>query len=82
MADASPTGRAKWFWIIVILALLVLLIIWLLDPTGDVDETAVADPGAPQVEATGFVTAPTGPGVPVTLPDTPMTSAPAASPVP
>lgn len=82
MAETSSTGRANWLWIVVILGLLALLVLWLLDPTGDVDEAALADPAAPQVEATGFVVAPTGPAVPVTLPDTPMTSAPVETPAP
>jgi hypothetical protein len=73
MADAAPTGRSKWLWIIVIIALLALLIIWLADPSGDADEAVAV---APEVEATDFVEAPTDPAVPVTLPDTPMTNAP------
>lgn len=73
MADAAPTGRSKWLWIILIIALLALLIGWLVDPSGDADETVAA---APQVEATGFVEAPSDPAVPVVLPDTPMTNVP------
>lgn len=46
MATEPPPPRsgANWLWIILIALLGILLIVWLLDPSGDTDDGAVEDP--------------------------------------
>jgi hypothetical protein len=45
MADQVPSRTAgKWLWPLVIALLAVLLLIWLLNPSGDRDEGQVEDP--------------------------------------
>jgi len=74
MSEMRTTGRSSWLWMAVILALLVVLVVWFFGPVGDAGSQQAA---APEVESTDFVAEnPTEPAVPVTLPDTPMTSLP------
>lgn len=76
MDDSTPTGRANWLWIVIILALIVLFFIWLWKPSGDTGHIVVAP--QPTAQATDWAVEPSGPKVPVNLPETEMTNAPAA----
>lgn len=66
MADSSPTGPAKWFWIAVILLLLVVLAVWLVKPSGESNDVVVAT--QPAAQSTEWAEEPAGPKVPVELP--------------
>ena len=74
MTDArdNPPGRSNWFWILVIGLLFAILIYWFYNPVGDVPVAEEPETALPSDE---FTTAPEG-GVPVQLPDTPMTNTP------
>jgi len=74
MAETGGSSGAKWFWAIVVILLFALVVIWFLDPFGDVPEAA---PAATQTPSTEWTTAPDEAGVPIELPETPMTNAPA-----
>jgi hypothetical protein len=78
---AAPASRAGWLWILVIAVLAILLLAWLLDPSGEADDAEnMTDAAAP---ADGYVAAPTDPAVPVVLPTAaPSVGEPALSPTP
>lgn len=44
MADPTPSGPRNWLWPLLIALLGVLLLVWLLNPSGDEDTGAVEDP--------------------------------------
>lgn len=73
MAEPPPTDRSKWLWIGLILILLVVFVVWTLRSSGERDLVATVPAG----EETEWAVEPTGPAVPVILPTTPMTNAPA-----
>ncbi|AKH43687.1 hypothetical protein FHS61_002875 [Altererythrobacter atlanticus] len=75
MANPDSSSGAKWFWALVVILLFVLLAVWFLDPFGETPEPAPAETPNPD-----FTTAPEEPGVPVDLPDTPMTNTPVEEP--
>lgn len=77
MAD-KPGGQSssRMFWIIVLILLLVLVIGWLVSPMGKVE--TVQQAGEPAAQESDWAEEPTGPAVDVTLPEAPMTNAPAA----
>ncbi len=77
MSQSNPPGRftAKWFWIITLLALFILVIAWFANPLGDVVVTSNPERAADSAEST---TAPATPGVEVNLPQTPMKNTPAS----
>lgn len=68
----NPPERGNWFWIIVIGVLFAILAYWFYDPIGEV---AVPEEPETTLPSDEFKTAPEG-GVPVRLPETPMTSKP------
>lgn len=73
----EPPRRSRWLWLLVTLVLAVGLIVWF------TQERRASPPQARRLEpAPGFVVAPTGPSVPVTVPTTPMTNVPPSSPAP
>lgn len=69
----SSRSPSRWFWILTLIAMLVVVIVWFMNPLGEVER-------APTVKETGQSTewapAPEGPAVDVTLPQTPMTNVP------
>jgi len=67
--------KINWFWAIVIALLFAVLIVWFSSPTREVAQDGTPETDAPIAE---FTTAPEG-GVPVNLPDTPMTNVPPQS---
>ena len=71
---ADPQRKTNLLWILVIALLGVLVVIWFLSPAADDDflDPAGTETGVPEASLT---VAPEG-GVPVDLPDTPMTNAP------
>lgn len=69
--DNTPE-RGNWFWILVIGILFAILIYWFYDPVGEVP---VAEDTNAVVPGTEFTTAPDD-GVPVDLPDVPVTAVP------
>jgi cytochrome c-type biogenesis protein CcmH/NrfF len=73
MAEPSFTGRSKWLWIVLVLVLLVVLAIWIARSQKERDLVVTVPAG----QETEWAVEPTGPAVPVTLPTTPMTNAPA-----
>ncbi len=68
----NPPERGNWFWIAIIAALFAILAYWFYDPVGEVPVAEQPGAGMPGDE---FTAAPQG-GVPVQLPETPMTSTP------
>ncbi len=68
----NPPERGNWFWIIIIVLLFAILFYWFYDPVGELPVADEVDAPAPIAE---FTTAPEG-GVPVDLPETPMTAGP------
>jgi len=68
----NPPGRGNWFWILIIAVLFAILIYWFFDPVGEVPVAEEPEATLPSDE---FTTAPEG-GVPVQLPETPMTNTP------
>ncbi len=74
----DPDRKNNWLWSIVVVFLFLILIVWFLNPVGEVPPT---EPPAVQQPDPNYTLAPEG-GVPVQLPDTPVTSVPveAASP--
>lgn len=79
----STRSKSKWFWILTLLALLILAILWLLNPFGRVEDApppqTTGQATSPQTTdpSTEWVPAPEEPGIDVTLPETPVTNAPA-----
>ncbi len=68
--DPGRKTATKWFWLLAIVLLFLLLLLWLVDPMGDPQEADVAaDEPMPAITAT---MPPENPGVPVTLPETPI----------
>ena len=68
---ADPDGKkstAKWFWILILAALFILLLAWFRNPLGDVEGVPEPEPTAPSSE--WVEPNPTEPAVPVTLPET------------
>jgi len=68
----NPPKRGSWFWIVVIGVLFAILVYWFYDPVGEVPVAQAPETTLPSDE---FTTAPEG-GVPVQLPETPMTTTP------
>lgn len=64
-----PSSNAKWFWIVVLLALFVVTIAWFANPLGTIEGSPRPVPTA---EPTEWTTAPNAPVVEVTLPQTPV----------
>ncbi len=77
---AEPQKKTNLLWILVIALLGVLVVIWFLSPATDDDfiEPTSTETAAPDAMLT---TAPDG-GVPVELPDAPMTNVPEDQPSP
>ncbi|MDZ4306732.1 hypothetical protein [Allopontixanthobacter sp.] len=77
---ADPQRKTNLLWILVIALLGVLVVIWFLSPATDDDfiEPEATEMLAPEPMMT---TAPEG-GVPVQLPDAPMTNVPEEQPTP
>jgi hypothetical protein len=74
MSSQKPRRQpsTSWLWIAILAVLLVVIVVWFLDPLGYAGHT---QPGAPVAASSDFVTAPEGPAVPVTLPTVTVTSA-------
>lgn len=68
----NPPERGNWFWIVIIGVLFAILAYWFYNPVGDVPVAEEPEAALPSDE---FTTAPQG-GVPVQLPETPMTNTP------
>jgi hypothetical protein len=73
-----PTGspaesKSKWFWIIILLALLFVVLVWFADPLDKVEGTPQPEPTANPTE---WTLEPTEPAVEVNLPQTPMKNSP------
>lgn len=68
MADPTSPGGLRWLWLLIILLLVVAAIVWLTRPPKQARTMVPAPP---------FVVEPSGPAVPVTLPNTPMRNVPA-----
>lgn len=69
--SSQATSKARWFWVVVLLALLITVIFWFADPLGIVEGTPRPEPTANPTE---WTVEPTGPAVEVRLPETPMTN--------
>lgn len=88
---ATPSKTPNRLWIVILAVLAVLLIAWLLDPSGDADDNLQDAASLPQ---DGYVEAPAGPTVPAELPTavptvgepaisaTPSPATPAPAPMP
>lgn len=66
---SSPKASSKLFWILTLLALLILTIVWFANPLGKVEQ---APPPQAAAQSTEWAPAPEGPAVEVNLPETPM----------
>lgn len=73
MAEPAP-ARHRRLWIILIVIAVIILVVWLIQPAGNRQETAS---GPPVPQSTDWVAEPEGPHVPVTVPEVPMTNTPA-----
>ena len=71
--SSDTKSPSRWFWLILVFMLFALIVIWFLDPFGDVP---TPPPAAEPTPSTEWTTAPEEPGVPVELPETPMTETP------
>lgn len=67
--------RNKWLWLIIALAIALLLYGWFADPLGREDQPAPSP--RPAAQSTEWTVEPTGPAVPVTLPQTGEKASPA-----
>jgi hypothetical protein len=66
---SSTKSSSKWFWILTLFALLVLVVVWFADPLGKVEDAPTQPPAA---QSTEWAPAPEGPAVEVKLPETPV----------
>lgn len=76
MMDPDIKGKSpsRLLWIIILILLFVLVVGWFVSPMGKVEQ---APPPAPATQPTDWAEEPESPGVDVTLPQTPLTNAPA-----
>lgn len=68
-SETRSKSGAKWFWIVILLALLTLSIAWFASPLGKIVGSPKAEPTANPTE---WTPAPTTPAVEVNLPQTPL----------
>lgn len=60
---------SRWFWILTLLALFILVIVWFSDPLGKVEHAPPPETADQSIE---WAPAPEGPAVDMNLPETPM----------
>jgi len=68
-SETQPKSGAKWFWIVILVALLILSIAWFASPLGKIEGSPKPEPTANPTE---WTPAPTTPAVEVNLPQTPL----------
>lgn len=66
---SSPKASSKWFWILILLALFIVVVVWFANPLGKVEQPP---PAQTVKQSTEWAPEPEGPAVEVNLPETPL----------